>query len=208
LACSLAGKRREGEQARRINRARTRQRRRRTGRYLLPGKPGDVGGATLLERFEDWKNTHGRFSRGAKTGVWERVFQHLATDANNEYAMIDSTIVRRPGRACRRADGQGRLRTAGDLIVPENLSLAFLPPYSPELNPIERLWLHLRDNRLSHRVFPARPDHRVLGCEAWNWLLAETGRIQSVLLPLAAPGKLLIRSVITRKSAARNPTDC
>ena len=34
--------------------------------------------------------------------------------------------------------------TAGDLVVPENLSLVFLPPYSPELNPIERLWLHLR----------------------------------------------------------------
>jgi transposase len=43
--------------------------------------------------------------------------------------------------------------TAGELCVPENLSLVFLPPYSPELNPIERLWLHLRDNRLSHCVF-------------------------------------------------------
>ena len=43
--------------------------------------------------------------------------------------------------------------TSGDLVVPENLSLIFLPPYSPELNPIERLWLHLRDNRLSHCVF-------------------------------------------------------
>jgi len=40
--------------------------------------------------------------------------------------------------------------TADELRVPENLSLVFLPPYSPELNPIERLWLHLRDNRLSH----------------------------------------------------------
>jgi transposase len=29
-----------------------------------------------------------------KAGVWERVFQHLAADGNNEYAMIDSTIVR------------------------------------------------------------------------------------------------------------------
>jgi hypothetical protein len=43
--------------------------------------------------------------------------------------------------------------TSGDLVVPENLSLIFLPPYSPELNPIERLWLHLRGNRLSHCVF-------------------------------------------------------
>ena len=29
-----------------------------------------------------------------QAGVWERVFQHLAADADNEYAMIDSTIVR------------------------------------------------------------------------------------------------------------------
>ena len=34
------------------------------------------------------------FSRWAKAGVWERLFQHLAADADNEYAMIDSTIVR------------------------------------------------------------------------------------------------------------------
>jgi transposase len=45
--------------------------------------------------------------------------------------------------------------TSGDLVAPKNLSLVFLPPYSPELNPIERLWLHLRDNRLSHCVFRA-----------------------------------------------------
>jgi|SRR6516225_4899964 len=48
----------------------------------------------LPERFGDWKNTHRRFSRWAKAGVWERVFQHLAADGNNQYAMIDSTIVR------------------------------------------------------------------------------------------------------------------
>ena len=30
--------------------------------------------------------------------------------------------------------------TAGNLVVPDNLSLVFLTPYSPELNPIERLW--------------------------------------------------------------------
>ena len=84
---------------------------------LLPGgKAGDVGVTAadnrlfveavlyryragmpwrdLPERFGDWKNVHRRFSRWAKSGVWERVFQHLAADADNEYAMIDSTIVR------------------------------------------------------------------------------------------------------------------
>jgi len=46
------------------------------------------------DRIRDWKNVHRRFSRWAESGVWERVFQDLAADAGNEYAMIDSTIVR------------------------------------------------------------------------------------------------------------------
>jgi hypothetical protein len=57
--------------------------------------------------------------------------------------------------------------TSGDLVVPENLSLVFLPPYSPELNPIERLWLHLRDNRLSHRVFQTTGEIVDTCCDAW-----------------------------------------
>ena len=83
---------------------------------LLPGRKGHVGtnakdnrlfveavlwryrsGAPwrdLPERFGDWNNTHRRFSRWAKTGVWERIFKHLSADPDNEYAMIDSTIVR------------------------------------------------------------------------------------------------------------------
>jgi transposase len=48
----------------------------------------------LPERFGDWKNTHRRFSRWAKSGVWKHVFEHLAADADHEYGMIDSTIVR------------------------------------------------------------------------------------------------------------------
>jgi transposase len=48
----------------------------------------------LPERFGDWNNTHRRFSRWAEKGVWQRIFELLAADADNEYAMIDSTIVR------------------------------------------------------------------------------------------------------------------
>jgi transposase len=83
---------------------------------LLPGRPGSVGVTAadnrlfvdavlyryragipwrdLPERFGDWNNTHRRFSRWAKSGVWQRVFERLAGDADNDYAMIDSTIVR------------------------------------------------------------------------------------------------------------------
>ena len=48
----------------------------------------------LPERFGPWKNIHTRFSRWAESGVWEKLFAALAADADNEYAMIDSTIVR------------------------------------------------------------------------------------------------------------------
>ena len=44
--------------------------------------------------FSDWNNTHRRHSRWEKHAVWASVFALLALDADNEYAMIDSTIVR------------------------------------------------------------------------------------------------------------------
>lgn len=38
----------------------------------------------------------------------------------------------------------GRFHSGQDLVVPENIILLFQPPYCPELNPIERLWQHLK----------------------------------------------------------------
>src|SRR3954462_1714910 len=85
-------------------------------RDLLPGREGYVGVTAkenrlfveavlyryragipwrdLPARFGAWKKVHTRFCRWAKTGVWERIFRHLAGEADNEYVMIDSTVVR------------------------------------------------------------------------------------------------------------------
>ena len=107
---------------------------------LLPGRVGDVGATAqdnrrfveavlyryragipwrdLPERLGDWKNTHRRFSRWAKAGVWERVFQHLAADGNNQYAMIDSTIVRahqHSAGALKKTEDQALGRSRGGL---------------------------------------------------------------------------------------------
>ena len=48
----------------------------------------------LPERFGNWSIVHTRFSRWAENGVWADVFKQLSDEADNEYAMIDSTIVR------------------------------------------------------------------------------------------------------------------
>ena len=50
--------------------------------------------ADLPDRFGATKNIHRRHLRWSKKGVWSEIFAVLAVDADNEYAMIDSTIVR------------------------------------------------------------------------------------------------------------------
>lgn len=39
------------------------------------------------------------------------------------------------------------------LPVPDNMALVRLPPYSPELNPVEHLWDEIREKRFANRVF-------------------------------------------------------
>ena len=51
---------------------------------------------------------------------------------------------------------------------------------APELNRVERVWLHLRERYLSLRVFA---DYRAIVdacCQAWNRLVAEPGRLRSL----------------------------
>jgi putative transposase len=70
---------------------------------------------------------------------------------------------------------------SADLVVPANLTLVHLPPYSPELNPVERVWLHLRERWLSHRVLAGGYEAVVDAAgAAWNALTAEPGRLRSL----------------------------
>ncbi len=48
----------------------------------------------LPQCFGHWHRVYVRFQRWSKQGVWQRVFEQLAKKPNNEYAMMDSTIVR------------------------------------------------------------------------------------------------------------------
>jgi hypothetical protein len=69
---------------------------------------------------------------------------------------------------------------AKDLVVPDGLTLVPLPSYSPELNPVERIWLYLRERYLSHRLLADYEAVVDACCQAWNALTAEKGRIQSL----------------------------
>ena len=69
---------------------------------------------------------------------------------------------------------------ADDLRVPDNITLLQLPSYSPELNPVERVWLCLKERFLSHRLLDDYDAIAQAACKAWNRLTAEAGRIKSL----------------------------
>ena len=103
---------------------------------FLPGREGHVGGTAkdnrlfveavlyryragiawrdLPERFGDFRAVHTRRTRWSKNGVWQRIFEHRAEDADNEYAMIDSTLVRAHQHSAGAKGGTGKRKASGD----------------------------------------------------------------------------------------------
>jgi transposase len=76
-------------------------------------------------------------------------------------------------------DGAGWHGARG-LVAPASVTLVPLPPYSPESDPVERVWLYLRERFLSLRVVA---DYRAIldaCCDAWKRLVAEPGRPRSL----------------------------
>lgn len=69
---------------------------------------------------------------------------------------------------------------SNSLAVPTNITLVPLPSYSPELNPVERIWLYLKERFLSHRLLDDYGAIVKAASHAWNSLLAEAGRIKSL----------------------------
>lgn len=56
------------------------------------------------------------------------------------------------------------------LCIPNGITLFPLPPYSPQLNPIERLWKYLKETYLNHRLDKTLEEIIEAGCKAWQCL--------------------------------------
>jgi putative transposase len=67
----------------------------------------------------------------------------------------------------------------GHLVVSDNIGLLKLPPYSPELNPVENIWEYLRQNYLSNRTFATYETIVDACCDAWNKLIGAPEGIRS-----------------------------
>ena len=100
---------------------------------------------------------------------------------------LDEVAIRHPGdNIVMVLDGAG-WHTSNELRAPANMRLWFLPPYSPELNPVEHLWAELREKHFHNRVFDsldAVEGHlvgalhefefdppRIRSITAWTWII-------------------------------------
>jgi transposase len=105
----------------------------------------------------------------------------LAPTVNTDYMNAHLEFISRQAGADKHVVlvlDQAGWHVAKALCVPDNITLLPLTPYSPELNPIERIWAYLKGHYLSNRVFRDYDDLLVSSREAWNSLSDEC--LQSV----------------------------
>lgn len=107
------------------------------------------------------------------------VLPYCDTEAMQEHLAEISNAVD-PGAHAVLILDQAGWHVTPKLKVPDNITLMFLPPRSPELNPVENLWQFIRDNWLSNRVFKDYVDIVDQCCRAWNRLVDQPWKIMSI----------------------------
>jgi transposase len=108
------------------------------------------------------------------------VLPFVNTEAMNLHLAEISKAVAPGAHAVITLDGAGWHQTGGRLTVPENVSLLPLPPYAPELNPMENVWEYLRGNWLSMTVWDNYTAIVDACCAAWNGFVGDIERLVSI----------------------------
>ena len=102
------------------------------------------------------------------------------SEAMSEHLKEISTQIAPGAHAASICDGAGWHRRGDKLTVPDNIALLPLPPYSPELNPMENVWDYLRGNKLSHAIWKTYDDIVEACANAWRFLIDDPDRIRSI----------------------------
>ena len=76
-------------------------------------------------------------------------------------------------------DGAG-FHVSGQLNVPTNVTIIQLPPYSPELNPIENLWHYLKSHFWSNRAYADYDALEKAAMDAWRLAVLDEELVQAV----------------------------
>ena len=60
------------------------------------------------------------------------------------------------------------------LVVPENIRIVYLPPYSLALNLVERLWQHIKSNTIRNQIYESLQSIEDKICQYLTTLTAQT----------------------------------
>ena len=101
-------------------------------------------------------------------------------EAMTEHLKEINTQVDHRAHAVVVCDGAGWHQQGDRLQVPDNITLLPLPPYSPELNPMENIWDYLRGNKLSRLVWNTYEEILAACRDAWLFLVTDLERIDSI----------------------------
>lgn len=75
---------------------------------------------------------------------------------------------------------QAGFHTSKNLKIPDNVTIVPLPPYSPELNPVENLWHYLRSHYWSNRIYADYDALRIAAVDAWQKVCLEPAMLRSI----------------------------
>ena len=128
----------------------------------------------------EWAYIFGAVCPERATGV-ALVMPYANSEAMNLHLRAIGQAVAPGAHGVLVLDGAG-WHTSQALQQPDNLTLLCLPPYSPELNPIENVWEYLRQNQLSLCVYDRYEDIVDACCAAWTDLVALPARLASITI--------------------------
>lgn len=107
------------------------------------------------------------------------------SDAMHEHLKQISKVTL-PGRLAVVVMDQAGWHTSESIYDISNVVPLFLPPASPELNPMEQVWKWLKDHFLSNRVFDGYDDIENSSCMAWNIFAKSKELFQTMCSPIWA----------------------
>jgi transposase len=141
---------------------------------------------------------HGWFSRGSRTQVkfnlgFKNFYIYSAVNSNsgNDFSLImpyvdtqcmniflDKLAKESPDTQYLIVMDGASWHRSCQLKVPENIEIIYLPPYSPELNPVERLWSFVKQHTIKNKFYDSLASLESAVCEFLKQIKPET--LQSV----------------------------
>lgn len=141
---------------------------------------------------------HGWFSKGSRTQVKFNmgfknfyVYSAVNSSSGEDFSLImpyvdtqcmniflNRLVNRSPDKQYLIVMDGASWHRSSHLKVPTNVEIIYLPPYSPELNPVERLWNYLKKHTIKNKFYDSLATLESVVCEFLKQIKPET--LQSV----------------------------